>query len=165
MTKGCISNNIVVMILQEINRENWSLYFEELFENILLDYITYDHDQFTMTTRLHIGWHWHYLHNSAFIYWYCYRLYCPVIWFTLSDNVILDINLWSCLTELHTVLHSHWLIKLTKPGLLGETGSRGSERCAWKGGSSRALPHVILCSCDLVIYARTYYMLHDTWVQ
>jgi len=35
-----------------------------------VEYYTYDHDQFAMTTGLHICWHWHYLHNSAFISWY-----------------------------------------------------------------------------------------------
>jgi len=34
----------LILILQEINRGNQPLYFEELFENILLNYATYDHD-------------------------------------------------------------------------------------------------------------------------
>jgi len=49
-------------------------------------------------------------------------------WYTLyslSDTDILDTDSWSFSTESHTILHLHWLMKLTKSGLLRETGSRG----------------------------------------
>ena len=38
MDKNYISNDIVILILLDITWENWPLYSEELFENILLDY-------------------------------------------------------------------------------------------------------------------------------
>ena len=106
----------------KINWENRSIYFKELFEHILLEYNTYDHDKSAMITRLHNRWHRHYLHDLAFISWYCHVNI--VLWsrFTpqsLFDIVILNTALWSCYTELYIVMHLHWLIKLTKPGLLG----------------------------------------------
>ena len=41
MTKDCISDDIMILTLPEINRGNLSLYFEEIFEDILLDYNIY----------------------------------------------------------------------------------------------------------------------------
>jgi len=78
------------MILQEINRENQSLYFEKLFEDILLDYnlmimanllwpldyVLDDNDTTCSTLHLSI--------DIALVY------IVPWSWFTLYDNVILN---------------------------------------------------------------------------
>ena len=47
--------------------------------------------------------------------------------YSLSDNDVLDTDSWSCYIESHTILHLHWLMKLTKSGLLRETGSRENQ--------------------------------------
>jgi len=44
MDKDYISNDVVILILQEINRGNRPLYSKELFDTILSDYVIYDHD-------------------------------------------------------------------------------------------------------------------------
>ena len=68
-------------------------------------------------------------------------------------------------TKSHIVLHLYWLIKLTKTGLLEETGSRRNQG----GVLERATPCGFgchMCSCILEIYVCTcYYMSHGTWVQ
>jgi len=155
------SGIIVILILQEINRGNRPLYSEKLFKNILLDYVIYDHDWFTKTIGSHIGWNWHHLHYYAFNTWYCHHFldtHC-------TDTDILDTDSWSCYTKSHNILYLHWLMKLTKPRLLRETGSRRNQR----GVLERATPCGFGCdtwSYFLVIYARIYYyMLHNTWVQ
>ena len=125
-----------------------------IFEDNISDYKTYDHDQFIMTTGLRIYWYGYYLHDSAFSLDIATVYIVLWSWFTLSDIIILLIDLWSCYTESHTVLHMNWLIKSTKSGLLGETGSRESGRCAWKGGFFEGLAEydfVISWLCDSVI--------------
>ena len=57
MTKDCISDDIMILTLPEINRGNLSLYFEEIFEDILLDYNIYT----IMTSLL---WSWYVLDDT-----------------------------------------------------------------------------------------------------
>ena len=91
-----------------------------------------------MTIGLHIGCHWHScttLHSSFDIVtgnnvpWPWYTLY------SLFDIDILDIDLWSYLIVSPIVLHLHWLMKLIKLGLLGETYSRRIREVCLKGRS------------------------------
>jgi len=119
MDKDYISNDIMILILQEINRGNWPFYSEELFENILLDYVIYNHDRFTMTIRfildntditcttLHLPLD---IAISYIVLWSWYTLY------SLSDTDILDTDSWSCHAESRTILYLYWLIKLIKLG-------------------------------------------------
>ena len=136
MDKDYISSDFVILILQEINRENWPLYTEEVFENILLACVIYDHDRFTMIIGLHTGWHryhlhylafvWHHLHYFVFTTWYCHLLHCLVILIHIVFTIWHWYSWYRFLILLHWVTHYrvlHWLIKLTKPELLGETGS------------------------------------------
>ena len=92
-------------------------------------------------------------------------LHCPVI----EIHIIFTIyhwyswyRFWVMYTELHTILHLHWLIKLNKLGLLRETVAGKIQ-----GGVLGRGPLVGLdATHDLVLYARSfYYMLHDIWVQ
>jgi len=117
----------------------------------LLDYILDDTDITCTTLHLSLG-----IVTVYMVPWSWYTLY------SLSDTDILDTDSWSCYTESHTILYLHWLIKLIKPEYLGETGSRGSGRCAWKGGSSEGL-----ATRDLVFLwfmhapVITYYMIPE----
>jgi len=71
-----------------------------------------------------------------------------------------------------TLDHVHWVThylalalinEINEAGNTEETGSRGSGRCAWKGGSSADLATRDLVFCDLC--AHLLLQLHDTWVQ
>ena len=56
MDKDYILNDIVMLILQEINLEEIDqniLWY--IIEDILLDYVTYEHDRFTKTIGFHTG--------------------------------------------------------------------------------------------------------------
>jgi len=106
-----------------------------------------------------ITWHWHhlhyfafvrhYLHNYIFVTWYCHCLHYPVI---LIHIIFTSWHwypwhcFWIIYIESHTILHLHWLIKLTKSGLLGGDCRRENlGMCAWKGDPLRVwMPHVIL---------------------
>ena len=75
-----------------------------------LHYILGDTD--TTYTILHLSL------DIATVYiipWSWYKLY------SLSDIDVLETDSWSCYTESHTFLRLHWLMKLTKLGLLRET--------------------------------------------
>jgi len=136
MEKDYISNDTLILILQEIHQEIRPLYSEELFENILLimlymimtdllrplDYILDDTD-ITCTT-MHISLD---IVTIYIVPWSWYTLY------SLFDIDIIDIDLWSYLIESPIVLYLHWLIKLTKPGLLGQTDSRGIREACLEG--------------------------------
>jgi len=78
-----------------------------------LDYILDDTDITCTTLHLSLD-----IVTVYIVPWSWYTLY------SLSDTNVLDTNSWSCYTESRTVLHLHWLIKLTMSGLLGKTGSR-----------------------------------------
>ena len=76
----------------------------------------------------------------------------------------MTLNSWHCFriiyTESHTILHLHWLMKLTKLGLLGETGSRENlGGVLERAPPPRALPHVFSCSWDLC----THLLLQVIW--
>jgi len=88
-------------------------------------------------------------------------LHCPVI----EIHIIFTIyhwyswyRFWVMYTELHTILHLNWLIKLTKLGLLGETVAGEIQR----GVLGRATPYGFGChtwSC----YLCALLLLHATW--
>ena len=117
-----------------------------------LDYIL--KDTYITCTTLHLSLD---IAIVYFVSWSWYKLY------SLSGTNVLDKDSWSYYTESHTILHLYWLIKLTKPGLLGKTGRRKTGRCVWKGDPLVGLDS----TCDLVFlwFMTCYYMLHDTWVQ
>jgi len=76
-----------------------------------LDYILDDTDITCTTLHLSPG--------IAIVYivpWSWYTLY------SLSNTDVLNIDSWSYYIKSHTTLYLHWLIKLTKPRLLEETG-------------------------------------------
>jgi len=118
-----------------------------------------------------VTWHWYYLHYFAFIWyhlhnfifitWYWHCLHCPVILIHIIFTMwhwYLWHSFWIIYTESHTVLHLYWLIKLTKPGLLGETVAGKIQ----EGVLGRATP------CGFGCHTWSYYLcalllLHVTW--
>jgi len=107
MTKDCMSDDIVILILPEINWENWLIYFVKLFEEI--DYVFNDTDTTCMPLHPYL--------DITVVY------IVPCSWstlYSLSDIDILNTDLWSCYTKLHTAFYLYWLIKLTKAVLMGE---------------------------------------------
>jgi len=59
----------------------------------------------------------------------------------------------------HTSKNLHWLIKLTKPGIMGRLVVGDQGGVLGRAAPPRALPHVILCSCDLC----SHLLLHVIW--
>jgi len=93
-----------------------------IIEDILLEYKTYDHDKFPMTFGLHdTDITCTTMHSSLDIVTVYIVLWSWYILYSLFDTGILDTDSWSYYTEPHTILYLHWLIKLTKPRLLGKT--------------------------------------------
>jgi len=92
---------------------------------------------------------------------YCHCLHCPVI----LIHIVFTMWHWYpwhyfgiIYTETHTILHLHWLIKLTKPVLLGETVAGKIQG----GVLGRATP------CGFGCHTWSYYLCalllsHITW--
>ena len=126
----------------------------EIIREYFIGLWTYDHDRFIMTldymTLISPTLSCIYLTSLALLcicYFHC--LHCPVI----LTHIVIPISHWypwHCFQiiyiESHTILHLHWLIKLTKSGLLGGDCRRENlGMCAWKGDPLRVwMPHVIL---------------------
>ena len=119
---------------------------------------------------------WYHLHNYIFVTCYCHCLHCPVILkhyfhcMILISMIMIDLSgihylllifLISILDHTHWVTHYlalHWLMKLTKPGLIGETVAGEIQG----GVLGRATPYGFGCytwSCYLCVLL----LLHVTW--
>ena len=106
---------------------------------------------------------WYHLHNYIFVSWYCHCLHCLVI----LIHIVFTMwhwypwhYFWILYVESHTILHLHWLIKLTKSGLLGETVAGEIQGgVLGRAASPRALPHVFLLFMRLPII--TCYMIPE----
>ena len=117
----------------------------------------------------------YYMTLTLFARLYIHLLILPLLTLSRGHDIycihylVLTFSIPTCdhVTLSHTLfLHLHWLIKSIKSGLLGETSSKRSGRCAWKGGSSEGLvkcDFMIFWLCDSVImwfsdYERTIFI-------
>ena len=142
-------------IIENLISRKLIIIFWEIIREYFIGLWTYDHDRFTMTfglngtditcTTLHVSG---ITCTTIYLSLDIITIYIvPWSWYTLFslfDTEILD-HICIMYTESHTILHLHWLIKLTKSGLLVKTVV-GKIQGGMLGrvGPPRALPHVFL---------------------
>jgi len=115
--------------------------------------------------------HWHHLHYFACILYHLHNYIFVTLYGHCLHHPLILMHIvftmwhwypWYCFwiiyTESHTILYLHWLIKLIKPGLLGETVAGEIQG----GVLGRATPYGFGChtwSC----YLCALLLLHVTW--
>ena len=148
-------DDIEILISLKIIWENWPLHSEELFENILLAYghmvmtdLLWPLNYMALTLLALLCM---YLVSLTQLYIYHLRLSLSTLSCYFSTHYFCYVTLISiyCFriiyTKSHIVLHLHWLMKLTKSGLLGETiAGKIQGGVLGKTAPLRALPYVIL---------------------